>query len=106
MKIRKGDKVKVISGKYKGTEGLVLETFSKENKIIVEKVNIRRHHVKPSQTNSEGGIIEKEGKIDASNAMVIDGSGDKAIVSRVGYKMSENGKKVRYLKKNGKELKS
>ncbi|MCF0239315.1 MAG: 50S ribosomal protein L24, partial [Streptococcus gallolyticus] len=60
MRIKKGDKVKVITGAYKGTIGEVTKAFPSENKVIVEGVNVVKKHMKPTQKNTEGGIIEKE----------------------------------------------
>ena len=69
MKIKKGDKVKVITGHYKGTIGEVLVALPKENKVIVEGVNLVKKHMKPTQANPDGGIIEKEAPIHVSNVM-------------------------------------
>lgn len=71
MKIRKNDKVKVITGKDKGKEGNVLSVFKKKNKVLVEGVNIVKKHVKPGTVSKEGGIISMEKPIDASNVMVV-----------------------------------
>lgn len=64
MKIKKGDKVQVITGAYKGTIGEVTKVFPKEDKVIVEGVNLVKKHLKPTQANPDGGIIEKEAPID------------------------------------------
>lgn len=103
MKIKTGDEVKVISGHYKGTISTVTKVFPKENKIIVEGVNMVKKSQKPSQANPEGGIVEKEAKIDASNVMLYDRKAKSA--SRVGFKVDENGNKSRYFKKSGNEVK-
>ena len=63
MKIKKGDKVQVITGAYKGTIGEVTKVFPKEDKVIVEGVNLVKKHLKPTQANPDGGIIEKEAPI-------------------------------------------
>ena len=102
MKIKTGDKVMVISGHYKGTVGEVKKAFPAKNKVIVEGVNIVKKHVKPSQANPDGGIIEGEAAIDASNVMIYDAKAKKA--GRVGYKMVK-GEKVRYNKKTGNTVK-
>ncbi len=102
MRIKKGDKVKVITGAYKGTIGEVTQVFPKEDKLIVEGVNMVKKHQKPTQMNPEGGIIEKEAKIHVSNVMLYDEK-DK-IASRVKMEIKEDGTKVRVLKKNGKEI--
>ncbi len=72
MKIRKDDKVMVIAGNDKGNTGKVLKVFPEMERVIVEGVNMRKRHTKPSQSNPQGGIIEKEAPINASNVMVID----------------------------------
>ncbi|RKY89896.1 50S ribosomal protein L24 [candidate division KSB1 bacterium] len=73
MNIRKNDHVIVISGVHKGKKGKVLKVFPKENRILIEGVNIIKRHTRPSQKNPQGGIIEKEAPIHASNAMIICG---------------------------------
>ena len=103
MKIKTGDMVKVISGHYKGTVGEVKAVNPKTNKIIVEGVNIIKKTLKPSQDNPDGGIIEREADIDASNVMFYDEKSKTA--TRLGYKVNEKGNKVRYSKKSGKEIK-
>lgn len=107
MKIKKGDKVQVMTGAYKGTVGEVLKAFPKEGKLIVEGVNIVKKHQKPTQANPDGGIIEKEAKIDVSNVALYDEKAKEA--GRIGYKIvtDKDGKKtkVRYFKKSGNELK-
>lgn len=102
MKIKTGDEVKVISGHYKGTVSTVTKVFPKENKIIVEGVNMVKKSLKPSQANPEGGVVEKEAMIDASNVMLYDRKAKSA--SRVGFKF-EDGKKVRVFKKSGNVVK-
>ena len=103
MKIKTGDEVKVISGHYKGTVSTVTAVFPKENKIIVEGVNMIKKSQKPSQANPEGGIVEMEAKIDASNVMLYDRKAES--VSRVGIVIDENGNKKRVFKKSGNEVK-
>ncbi len=108
MKIKKGDTVKVISGANLNREGKVLKVFPKTNKVIVEGVNIIKKHAKPTQNNPEGGIMEYEAPIHASNVMLVDGKNGP---TRVGYKtITEKNKKedvtrkVRYSKKSGEVL--
>ncbi|MBV7391366.1 MULTISPECIES: 50S ribosomal protein L24 [Enterococcus] len=98
MFVKKGDKVKVISGKSRNKEGVVLEVFPKLDKVVVEGVNVVKKHQKPSQTSPQGGIVEVEAPIHASNVQVIDPSNGEA--TRVGYKVVD-GKKVRFSKKTG-----
>ena len=98
-KIKKGDLVKVIAGKDKDKEGKVLVVNHKYGTVIVEGVNMLTKHQKPSAANQEGGIVNVEGPIDASNVMVVvDG-----VATRVGFKM-EGDKKVRVAKKTGKVI--
>lgn len=103
MKIKTGDTVKVISGHYKGTVSEVKSVDRKNNKIIVEGVNMIKKSLKPSQVNPEGGIVEKEAPIDASNVMLYDKKAKQA--GRVGYKVNDKGEKVRVFKKSGNEVK-
>ena len=107
MRIKKGDKVQVITGAYKGMIGEVKQAFPREDKVIVEGVNIVKKHQKPTQQNPDGGIIEKEAKIHVSNVMLYD---EKAKApSRIRYEIITNkeGKKekVRIFKKSGAEVK-
>ena len=100
-KLKKGDKVKVISGKDRGKEGGIISFIPKKNRVIVESVNIVKKHQKASQ-NSKGGIIEKEASIHISNVeFVCPHCGEAA---RVGFKRLENGEKVRYCKKCGETI--
>jgi|LAHS01.1.fsa_nt_gb large subunit ribosomal protein L24 len=103
MKIKTGDKVKVITGHYKGTIGEVKAVNPAKNKIIVEGVNMVKKAVKPTQQNPDGGITEHEAPIDASNVMAYDSKAKKA--SRVGYKIDDKGNKTRIYKKSGSEIK-
>jgi len=72
MKIKKNDNVMVISGNSRSKTGKVLKVFPKDQKIIVEGINLRKRHTKPTQKNPQGGILEKEAPIDASNVMIVD----------------------------------
>lgn len=101
MFVKTGDTVKVIAGNYKGLTGEVLKVLPKENKVIVEKINIIKKHVKPTGFGQEGGIVEQEAAIDASNVQLVDPETGEA--SRIGYR-EEDGKKVRYFKKSGNTL--
>ena len=71
MKIKKEDKVRIISGAYKGVEGKVLKVFPNDNKVIVEKVNFIKKHQRPTQQNPSGGVIEMESPINVSNVLLI-----------------------------------
>ncbi len=103
MKIKTGDTVKVISGHYKGTVAEVKAVSPRKNKVIVEGVNMVKKSLKPSQANPDGGVIEEEAPIDASNVMLYDKKAKEA--SRVGYKVDDKGNKVRVYKKSGNEVK-
>ncbi len=72
MKIKKNDMVMVISGNDRGKTGKVLKVFPKNNRVIIEGINIRKRHTKPSQKSPQGGILEKEASINASNVMMLD----------------------------------
>ena len=94
MKLKVGDKVRVMAGKDKGKEGRITHTFAKENKVVVEGVNIVKKHLKPNNSNQTGGIVEREAKIDASNVMVLDKKTNKP--TRIYSKVDEKtNKKVR-----------
>lgn len=99
QKIKKGDTVQVISGKDKGTRGEVIQVIPKEEKVIVRGVNIVKRHQRPGGRMRQGGIVEKEAPIYWSKVMLVCPSCDKA--TRVGFRMLEDGSKVRYCKKCG-----
>lgn len=101
MHVKKGDKVMVIAGKDKGKQGVILEAYPKESRVLVEGVNIVKKHAKPSQDNPQGGILNQEAPIHSSNVMPIDPKTGEP--TRVGYKV-ENGKKIRIAKKSGEPL--
>ena len=96
FKIKKGDTVKVIAGKDKDKEGKVVSVDKKNNKVVVEGVGVVTKHEKPSAANQNGGIVQKEAPIDASNVMYV----HKGKATRIGFKV-ENGKKVRFAKSTG-----
>lgn len=103
LHIKKGDTVMVISGEDKGHSGRVLEVLVKEQRAIVEGLNMIKRHAKPSAKNPQGGIISKEAPIHISNLNVVDPKTGKA--TRIGRRLNENGKLVRYAKKSGEEIK-
>ena len=101
MKIKKGDKVVVIAGHEKGKEGVVIKAFPREEKVIIEGLNMVTKHNKPNQQNTEGSISKKEAPIHVSNVMVVDPKTKKP--ARVGYRFEEvNGKQVKYRVTTGK----
>ena len=102
LHIRKGDLVYVISGSYKHHRGRVLEVFPRENRAIVEGVNMVTHYEKPSAQNPQGGIVEREASIHISNLMLVDPDSGKP--TRIGRRRSDSGKLVRYSKKSNKEI--
>ena len=101
MIVKTGDKVKVITGKDKGKEGVILKAFPKKDRVIVEGMNMMKKHQKPSSMNPQGGILETEAPIHVSNVMRIDSKTGEP--TRVGFKV-EDGKKVRVSKKTGEVL--
>ena len=97
-KIKKGDKVVLLSGRDKGRSGEVVKVNPTEGRALVRGVNMVRRHQKQSQTQ-EGGIISKEAPIDLSNLSLIDPNDGKP--TRVGFKILEDGRKVRFAKRSG-----
>jgi large subunit ribosomal protein L24 len=102
MKIKKGDRVRVLSGKDRGKEGVVMRAMPAERKVIVDGVNIAKKHQKPTKVTMQGGIIDKDMPIDASNVAVIDPSDGKP--TRVGYTIDADGVKTRISRRTGVEL--
>ena len=98
-KIKLNDQVEVIAGKDKGRVGKVIKVMTKENKVLVEKINMIKRHTKPSNVNQQGGIIEKEAPLHVSNVMLICPQCSKT--ARLGNKILEDGQKVRFCKKCG-----
>ncbi|MBO4736865.1 MAG: 50S ribosomal protein L24 [Bacilli bacterium] len=98
MDLKVGDKVIVIAGNDKGKTGTIQKVYPKLNKVVVENVNVRKKHKKPTQQNSEGSIVEVYAPIDASNVMLLDPKTKKP--TRIGHKVVK-GKKVRVAKKSG-----
>jgi len=108
LKIKKDDSVQVIAGNGKGKTGKVLKVFPKEGRVIIEGINLRKRHTKPSQANQQGGIVEKEAPVHISNVMIIDPKTNEP--SRIGSQeiLGEDNKKskfVRISKKSGEMLK-
>jgi large subunit ribosomal protein L24 len=99
MHIRRGDRVKVIRGNYAGTEGTVLRVLPQENRVVVEGVNQRKRHMRPTQENPEGGIVTFEAPIHASNVMLIDPATGEP--SRVRSKRDADGTRERISTRTG-----
>ena len=95
--IKKNDTVKVIAGKDKGKNGKVLRVIPKKDRVIVEKINMIKRHMKPNQQTRQGGILEKESPIHISNLMLI--CSKCTDPTRVGYKVLDDNRKVRFCKK-------
>ncbi|MDF2657249.1 MAG: ribosomal protein [Paenibacillus sp.] len=99
LHVKKDDTVMVITGKDKGKKGRVIAAYPRENRVLVEGVNMVKKHQKPNQQNPQGGILNQEAKIHVSNVMLLDPKSGEP--TRVGYKVLDNGKKVRVAKKSG-----
>ena len=104
LHIKKGDTVYVNAGDGKGKTGRVLKVLIDKNRAVVEGVNVVTKATKPNAKNPQGGLVKMEAPIHASNLQLVDPKSGKA--TRVGYKVNEDGKKVRISKKSGEELKS
>jgi len=103
LHIKKGDTVMVITGESKGQKGRVLEVNREKEKALVEGVNLISKHTKPNAKSPQGGIIKKEAPIHISNLMLVDPTSGKA--TRIGRKLNDKNKLVRYSKKSGEEIK-
>ena len=103
IRLKKGDTVIVLAGKYKGQTGKIVATHPSENKVTVEGVNIVKKHVKPNRANPQGGIVEMTKPIWVSKVAILDPSTKKA--SRIGFKLDDKGNKTRVFKQSGKEIK-
>ena len=102
MKIRKGDTVQVINGKDKGKTGEVLKTLPVQNRVLVQGINLRTRHVKPTQEGENGRIVTEEASLHASNVMIY--SKEKKVASKVELVIEKDGTKKRRLKKTGEFL--
>jgi large subunit ribosomal protein L24 len=102
LQIRRGDRVKVIRGNHRGQEGTVLRVDREKNRVVVEGVNLRKRHRKPSAQDPEGGIISFEAPIHASNVMLVDPSTGEP--SRVRVQQNEDGTRDRVAVKSGRVI--
>ena len=101
LKIKRGDTVQVISGKEKGRRGEVREVIPKKNRVVIEGINERTRHARPSQQNQQG-LFTFNAPVDVSNVMLVDPSSGEP--TRVGYRFTDSGEKVRVGKKSGKDI--
>lgn len=99
QRLRKDDIVVVIAGRDKGRQGRVLKVIPEVGRVLVEGVNVVKRHTRPTPQNPEGGIIEKEMPLHASNVMLWDSKAEKP--TRVGFRVEDDGTKVRFAKKSG-----
>ena len=99
LNLKKGDMIKIIAGKEKGKQGKILQVFSRNERVLVEKLNLIKKHQKPTQMNKQGGVIEKEAPIHISNVILICQHCNK--ITRPKIKFLENDKKLRICKKCG-----
>lgn len=99
LHVKKDDTVIVITGKDKGKKGRVIAAYPRENRVLIEGVNMVKKHQKPNQQNPQGGILDQEAPIHVSNVMLLDPKSGQP--TRVGYKVLDNGDKVRVAKKSG-----
>jgi large subunit ribosomal protein L24 len=99
LHVKKDDTVFVITGKDKGKKGRVIAAYPRENRVLIEGVNMVKKHQKPNQQNPQGGILNQEAPIHVSNVMLLDPKSGQP--TRVGYKVLDNGDKVRVAKKSG-----
>jgi large subunit ribosomal protein L24 len=102
LKIKKGDRVVVITGRDKGKEGEVLKVLPSESRVIVQGVNVAKRHTRPSAANPSGGILDKELPIHISNVAHLDPKSGKP--TRVGFKLLEGGRKVRVARRSGETI--
>jgi len=99
MHVRRGDRVQVISGNYKGASGVVLRVIPRKSQIVVEGINVRKRHQAPSQQNPEGGIVSFEAPIHVSNVMLVDPSNDEP--TRFRTRVDSDGTKERISVRSG-----
>ena len=102
LKLKKGDKVQVLTGRDKGRQGEILRAMPEDSKVLVQGVNMVKRHTRPSQTSPQGGIVSQELPIHISNVALVDPKGGKP--TRVGYKTLSDGRKVRVARRSGETL--
>ena len=101
LKIKKGDRVRVLSGKDRGKEGVVMRAMPADGKVIVDGVNVAKKHQKPTRSTMQGGIIDKDMPLPVANVAILCPSGH---ATRVGYRIDDQGRKLRVCKKCGHDL--
>ncbi|MFN2432867.1 MAG: 50S ribosomal protein L24 [Gemmatimonadota bacterium] len=99
MKLRKGDEVEVISGDDRGKRGKVLRALGEKNRVIVEGVNFIKRHSRPTQANPQGGIVDREAALHASNVMLVDPRSGRP--TRIGTRVAEDGTRDRIARRSG-----
>ena len=102
IKLKKGDRVRVLTGKDRGKEGVVMRVLPKDNKVIVDGVNVAKKHQKARSATSQGGIIDKDMPIPVPNVALLSPSDGKP--TRVGYKVLDDGTKVRVCRRTGAKI--
>ncbi|HMJ74632.1 MAG TPA: 50S ribosomal protein L24 [Iamia sp.] len=102
MKLKKGDRVRVLTGKDRGKEGVIMRVLPKDNKVIVDGVNVAKKHQKARTATSQGGIIDKDMPIPVPNVALLSPSDGKP--TKVGYKILEDGTKIRVCRRTGAEI--
>nr|WP_255566789.1 50S ribosomal protein L24 [Iamia sp. SCSIO 61187] len=102
MKLKKGDRVRVLTGKDRGKEGVIMRVLPQANKVIVDGVNVAKKHQKARSATSQGGIIDKDMPIPVPNVALLSPSDGKP--TRVGYKVLEDGTKIRVCRRTGAEI--
>ncbi len=102
MKIRKGDRVRVLSGKDRGKEGVIMRAMPAEGKVIVDGVNVAKKHQRPTRATMQGGIIDKDMPVPVSSVAIVCPGCNKP--TRVGYRFDDRGAKVRICRKCGADL--
>jgi len=102
MKIKKGDRVRVLTGKDRGKEGAVMRAIPEKGKVVVDGVNIAKRHQRATRATTQGGIIDKDMPIPVANVAVICSACDKA--TRVGYRFDDQKRKIRICRKCGGDL--
>ncbi|QYG91582.1 50S ribosomal protein L24 [Iamia sp. SCSIO 61187] len=102
IKLKKGDRVRVLTGKDRGKEGVIMRVLPQANKVIVDGVNVAKKHQKARSATSQGGIIDKDMPIPVPNVALLSPSDGKP--TRVGYKVLEDGTKIRVCRRTGAEI--